>query len=96
MYNHDKVLVPPREVMARIAVSAENYAACKRSATVCSVIQRGNPQRHSRDRGRHLSALPAARTGAALRHRAGKPQFSPPTRTRATSPPLWASHVTIR
>ncbi|MDR6391844.1 YdcF family protein [Paraburkholderia phenoliruptrix] len=47
VYNRDKVLVPPREVMARIAVSAENYAACKRSATVCSVIvSGGNPQRH--------------------------------------------------
>ncbi|MFL6639884.1 MAG: YdcF family protein [Paraburkholderia graminis] len=47
VYNRDKVLVPPREVLARIAVSAKNYAACKRSATVCSVIvSGGNPQRH--------------------------------------------------
>ncbi|MBW8838164.1 MAG: YdcF family protein, partial [Burkholderia sp.] len=27
VYNRDKVLVPPREVLARISVSAKNYAA---------------------------------------------------------------------
>ena len=47
VYNRDKVLVPPREVLARIDVSARNYAACKRTATVCTVIvSGGNPQRH--------------------------------------------------
>ncbi|MFL9902257.1 YdcF family protein [Paraburkholderia fungorum] len=44
----DDVLVPPRDVLARIAVSAENYAACKRTAATCQVIvSGGNPQRHS-------------------------------------------------
>jgi len=47
VYNRDKVLVPPRDVMTRIDVSAKNYAACKRAASVCSVIvSGGNPQRH--------------------------------------------------
>ncbi len=47
-YDHDHVLVPPRDVLARIAVSAQNYAACKRSAAICQVIvSGGNPQRHS-------------------------------------------------
>lgn len=45
-YDED-VLVPPRDVLARIAVSADNYAACKRTATTCEVIvSGGNPQRH--------------------------------------------------
>jgi uncharacterized SAM-binding protein YcdF (DUF218 family) len=48
IYNDDDVLVPPPEVLARIAASAENYAACKRTAAMCQVIvSGGNPQRHS-------------------------------------------------
>jgi uncharacterized SAM-binding protein YcdF (DUF218 family) len=47
IYNDDDVLVPPDDVLARIAVSAENYAACKRAAAICQVIvSGGNPQRH--------------------------------------------------
>ncbi|CAB3722652.1 YdcF family protein [Paraburkholderia rhynchosiae] len=47
IYNEDDVLVPPRDVLARIAVSAKNYAACKRTAAICRVIvSGGNPQRH--------------------------------------------------
>ncbi|WP_341312475.1 YdcF family protein [Paraburkholderia sp. IMGN_8] len=46
-YDDEDVLVPPRDVLARIAVSADNYAACKRTATTCEVIvSGGNPQRH--------------------------------------------------
>jgi uncharacterized SAM-binding protein YcdF (DUF218 family) len=48
IYDDDDVLVPPRDVLARIAVSAENYTACKRTAITCQVIvSGGNPQRHS-------------------------------------------------
>ncbi|MGF6976323.1 uncharacterized SAM-binding protein YcdF (DUF218 family) [Paraburkholderia sp. JPY465] len=48
IYDHDHVLVPPRDVLSRIKVSAQNYAACKRTAIVCRVIvSGGNPQRHS-------------------------------------------------
>nr|WP_233804238.1 YdcF family protein [Paraburkholderia sp. HP33-1] len=48
VYNHDHVLVPPRDVLSRIEVSARNYAACKRTANTCQVIvSGGNPQRHS-------------------------------------------------
>jgi uncharacterized SAM-binding protein YcdF (DUF218 family) len=48
IYDDDDVLVPPRDVLARIAVSAANYAACKRTAATCQVIvSGGNPQRHS-------------------------------------------------
>jgi uncharacterized SAM-binding protein YcdF (DUF218 family) len=48
IYDDDNVLVPPRDVLARIAVSADNYAACKRTAATCQVIvSGGNPQRHS-------------------------------------------------
>nr|WP_258168178.1 YdcF family protein [Paraburkholderia sp. BL21I4N1] len=47
-YDHDHVLVPPHDVLARITVSAQSYAACKRSAASCQVIvSGGNPQRHS-------------------------------------------------
>jgi uncharacterized SAM-binding protein YcdF (DUF218 family) len=47
IYDDDHVLVPPRDVLRRIAVSAENYAACKRTAASCQVIvSGGNPQRH--------------------------------------------------
>jgi uncharacterized SAM-binding protein YcdF (DUF218 family) len=47
IYDDDHVLVPPRDVLARIAASAENYAACKRAADTCHVIvSGGNPQRH--------------------------------------------------
>ncbi|WGS51366.1 YdcF family protein [Paraburkholderia sp. D15] len=47
-YNDDHVLVPPRDVLARIAASARSYADCKRTAPVCHVIvSGGNPQRHS-------------------------------------------------
>ncbi|MFM0501673.1 YdcF family protein [Paraburkholderia caffeinilytica] len=48
IYDDDDRLVPPRDVLARIAVSAENYAACKHTAATCHVIvSGGNPQRHS-------------------------------------------------
>ncbi|MGF6920413.1 uncharacterized SAM-binding protein YcdF (DUF218 family) [Paraburkholderia sp. UCT70] len=48
VYDHDHVLVPPRDVLSRIEVSAQNYAACKRTASTCRVIvSGGNPQRHS-------------------------------------------------
>lgn len=48
VYDSDDVLVPPRDALARIAASAENYAACKRAAATCHVIvSGGNPQRHS-------------------------------------------------
>jgi Uncharacterized conserved protein len=44
----DNILVPPPDVLARIAVSAENYAACKRTAATCQVIvSGGNPQRRA-------------------------------------------------
>jgi uncharacterized SAM-binding protein YcdF (DUF218 family) len=47
IYDDDNVLVPPRDVLTRIEVSAENYAACKRTAATCQVIvSGGNPQRH--------------------------------------------------
>ncbi|RKT27505.1 uncharacterized SAM-binding protein YcdF (DUF218 family) [Paraburkholderia sp. RAU2J] len=47
VYNADDVLVPPRDVLRRITVSAENYAACKRTALICQVIvSGGNPQQH--------------------------------------------------
>ncbi|MEC5405613.1 YdcF family protein [Paraburkholderia sp. MPAMCS5] len=46
VYDDDQ-LVPPRDALARIAFSARNYAACKRTATTCRVIvSGGNPQRH--------------------------------------------------
>jgi uncharacterized SAM-binding protein YcdF (DUF218 family) len=46
-YDGEDELVPPRDVLARIAVSADNYAACKRTAATCAVIvSGGNPQRH--------------------------------------------------
>lgn len=45
VYNDEHVLVPPRDVLARIAVSAENYAACKRTSATCQVIvSGGDPQ----------------------------------------------------
>ncbi|TFE44580.1 YdcF family protein [Paraburkholderia dipogonis] len=47
IYGDDRVLMPPRDVLARIATSAEYYAACKRAADTCHVIvSGGNPQRH--------------------------------------------------
>jgi len=47
IYDDDDVLVPPRDVLMRIAVSVDNYAACKRMALTCEVIvSGGNPQRH--------------------------------------------------
>lgn len=47
IYDDDHVLVPPHDVLTRIKVSAENYAACKRTAATCQVIvSGGNPQRH--------------------------------------------------
>ncbi|WP_236720924.1 YdcF family protein [Paraburkholderia phytofirmans] len=48
IYDANDVLVPPPDVLARIAVSAENYAACKRTAATCQVIvSGGNPQRRA-------------------------------------------------
>ncbi|MGF6967076.1 uncharacterized SAM-binding protein YcdF (DUF218 family) [Paraburkholderia sp. WC7.3g] len=48
IYDDDHVLVPPRDVLSRIELSARNYAACKRTASTCRVIvSGGNPQRHS-------------------------------------------------
>jgi uncharacterized SAM-binding protein YcdF (DUF218 family) len=48
IYDDDDVLVPPRDALSRIDVSAQNYAACKRTAATCQVIvSGGNPQRHS-------------------------------------------------
>ncbi|APA85143.1 YdcF family protein [Paraburkholderia sprentiae WSM5005] len=48
VYDGDHVLVPPRDVLARIELTARNYAACKRTASTCRVIvSGGNPQRHS-------------------------------------------------
>lgn len=48
IYDDNHVLVPPRDVLARITASAQNYAACKRAADTCHVIvSGGNPQRHS-------------------------------------------------
>ncbi|WP_230413056.1 YdcF family protein [Paraburkholderia antibiotica] len=48
VYDDNDVLVPPRDVLSRIEVSAQNYAACKRAAANCQVIvSGGNPQRHS-------------------------------------------------
>jgi uncharacterized SAM-binding protein YcdF (DUF218 family) len=47
IYDAHDVLVPPRDVLTRIAVSAANYANCKRMALTCEVIvSGGNPQRH--------------------------------------------------
>jgi uncharacterized SAM-binding protein YcdF (DUF218 family) len=47
-YDGQHVLVPPRDVMARIAVSARRYTECaRREAAACVVIvSGGNPQRH--------------------------------------------------
>jgi uncharacterized SAM-binding protein YcdF (DUF218 family) len=46
-YDHDGKLVPPKDALARIAVSAELYGRCKRVSPVCHVIiSGGNPQRH--------------------------------------------------
>jgi uncharacterized SAM-binding protein YcdF (DUF218 family) len=40
-------LVPPRDAIARIAMSADLYARCKRVSPVCHVIlSGGNPQEH--------------------------------------------------
>lgn len=48
VYDHNHVLVPPRDVLSRIEVSVQNYAACKRTANTCRIIvSGGNPQRHS-------------------------------------------------
>ncbi|WP_236002320.1 YdcF family protein [Paraburkholderia elongata] len=48
IYDDDDILVPPPDVLARIAVSAQNYAACKRTAAMCQVIvSGGNPQRRA-------------------------------------------------
>jgi uncharacterized SAM-binding protein YcdF (DUF218 family) len=48
IYDHNHVLVPPRDVLTRISVSAENYVECKRTAATCQVIvSGGNPQRHA-------------------------------------------------
>lgn len=45
IYGSDHVLIPPRDVMARITASAQNYVACKRTAATCHVIvSGGNPQ----------------------------------------------------
>ncbi|MFM0336217.1 YdcF family protein [Paraburkholderia fungorum] len=46
-FNDQDMLVPPRDVIARIDASAHSYAACKRAAATCEVIvSGGNPQRH--------------------------------------------------
>ncbi|WP_409934721.1 YdcF family protein [Paraburkholderia sp. BCC1884] len=45
VYGSDHELMPPRDVMARITASAQNYAACKRTAATCHVIvSGGDPQ----------------------------------------------------
>jgi uncharacterized SAM-binding protein YcdF (DUF218 family) len=47
IYDNNHELVPPRDVLIRIRVSADNYAACKQTAATCQVIvSGGNPQRH--------------------------------------------------
>lgn len=47
-YDDDGVLVPKPDVLPRIALTAQNYAACKRAANTCRIIvSGGNPQRHS-------------------------------------------------
>ncbi|HEY2021297.1 YdcF family protein [Paraburkholderia sp.] len=47
VYDGDHMLVPPRDALSRIDVSARNYAACKRTEATCQVIvSGGNPQRH--------------------------------------------------
>jgi uncharacterized SAM-binding protein YcdF (DUF218 family) len=46
IYDHH-VLVPPRDVLSRISVSAQSYVACKRTEASCQIIvSGGNPQRH--------------------------------------------------
>jgi uncharacterized SAM-binding protein YcdF (DUF218 family) len=46
IYDHH-VLVPPRDVLSRIRVSAQSYVACKRMEASCQIIvSGGNPQRH--------------------------------------------------
>ena len=46
-YDDDNVLVPPRDVLARIARAPKTTRACKRAAATCHVIvSGGNPQRH--------------------------------------------------
>ncbi|WP_425605899.1 YdcF family protein [Paraburkholderia sejongensis] len=48
VYDDNHQLVPPRDVLPRIEVTAQTYAACKRTAPSCHVIvSGGNPQRHS-------------------------------------------------
>jgi uncharacterized SAM-binding protein YcdF (DUF218 family) len=48
VYDDDDELVPPPDVLSRIAVTVQNYAACKRTANTCRIIvSGGNPQRHS-------------------------------------------------
>jgi uncharacterized SAM-binding protein YcdF (DUF218 family) len=45
--HRDGKLVPPRDAIARIAMSADLYARCKRMSAVCHVIiSGGNPQEH--------------------------------------------------
>ncbi|WP_408498832.1 YdcF family protein [Paraburkholderia xenovorans] len=47
IYNDDDELVPPVDMLARIAASADSYAECKRAAATCEVIvSGGNPQKH--------------------------------------------------
>jgi uncharacterized SAM-binding protein YcdF (DUF218 family) len=47
IYDHNRVLVPPRDVLTRISVSAQSYTACKKTEPTCQVIvSGGNPQRH--------------------------------------------------
>jgi len=46
-YDANDKLVPRHDALARIAKSAEIYAACKRTGSICNVIiSGGNPQRH--------------------------------------------------
>jgi uncharacterized SAM-binding protein YcdF (DUF218 family) len=46
-YAKNGTLIPKRDATVRIAVSADLYARCKRTATVCDVIvSGGNPQHH--------------------------------------------------
>jgi uncharacterized SAM-binding protein YcdF (DUF218 family) len=47
IYDGDHVLVPPPDVLRRIAMSAQSYAACRHAGATCQVIvSGGNPQRH--------------------------------------------------
>ena len=88
VYDGD-MLVPPRDVLTRIKVSAETTRACKRTAATCQVIvSGGNPQRHeATEADTYLPYLLRQRVRA--RTSCWKTAAARRTKTRATSRPSW-------